>query len=624
MAIDLQKHQRSLVYQRSRQYLAHAHSVASKVRSETQLRQYYTLIQEAIRGFEYLKNELQLTIAQDLQVTLDLVRVLLDETHEVELAEQYLNGIRTRLQPTTLTDDKYLVDFYLLYHIPMLKRDPGNKLLLKNLGRLIGTFNKSDPWRLVFQYCRIAILDMNKSSRNISSITADYAEMLNSTTSLEPGAEGEINGFLLCSYVTFLLNRTLLVSNDDLEKLKLLKTKSDRISVKIKIWAMLLELLIAIYQDENITLLLYDFKEFFGRHKETLNTGRDSILLQIKPGLKLKVEVPFFNSADCKNILLLFQSVSYLPTCYSKSSNFSTKFLPKVLRTSEELKQNVARKASLSKLYSIGSIYDHIKELCQFYQAWEQMILNGPIENNLPQLRNSDYYDLLESMNSHLLIPRKSIKHVYNLYESLLKSKDSEVRLIAFMHCFILTISQLSQCNEEPDQFSRLIQQANNTWNQIIKNMEHTPMVNNNTWLCTIATLWVLSKFEPFSNHPLPNDNDEERQLYLKKLENYYTANSLLSSDQSAQPSSFKLKKCLLLHFLLNFLGGTIFVSDIQERCNLSASCFQMCKQQHMPVIRYIGGIWHLINCTVAMKNKEVAVTRAKLDNLVCELLKSR
>ncbi|AMD22218.1 HGL122Cp [Eremothecium sinecaudum] len=624
MSFNLQKYQKSLVYKLADEYLLQAHAVAGRVNSEESLKEYYTLVQQAIRGYQYVKEGFQLSLEQDFQVTVALVSVLLDETHEIELAEQYLNSLHTRLQRTTYTDHKYVIQFYLLYQVPMHKNSvPEIKNAVRGLGRLIASIEENEPWRLVFQYCRVALMEKSyTSSKNPDHITEEYCSIIEQCAV----SKSELYGFAVCSFVTFLLSKSLPIDGGVLDKLKNLR-QNDSTTPKLRLWGLLLDLLVAIKLDENITVLLTDFKEFFSHYKSELDNSSEKLSLQVKHGLELALDLPFFNYTDCKNILLLFQSVSYLTNCYSKKSNFSTKFLPKVLKSTAELKSSFQRKTSVSRLSYLRSIYDSMIELCHFYQMWEFMILSGPVKGEFPQFSDPDYYTLLEAMNSHMAIENES-EHVTSLYKSIIRSKNLEVRLIAMIHNHVFCVSQLSKCQHQPEVISDLTHKVNDSWKQLVSSFQNSILCHNRTWQCTIACLWIISRFEPFTGRPLPKDDEKEVQFYMDQLNGFFSQNALLPEIQchslnESEIGQYTLKKSLLLHFILNYLGGSILVSDINDRCNLSASCFQISKNQHMPFIRYLGGIWHLMNCAVTMNGKELAITRAKLENLVKELGKS-
>ncbi|AEY98953.1 FAGR133Cp [Eremothecium gossypii FDAG1] len=618
MAVNLHKHQKNLVYRLSQQYLAAARDLAADVRSEKQLQQYYTLVRQCVHGLRYVKDGFQLTVEEDIQVTLQLARVLLEETHEVELAEQYLGSLRTRLRTTPLTDARHAVEFQLLYDVPLAKEDRAElRQVVRHTTGLLEELADSDAWAWLFRYCRIIGLEAG-GARSNSAVLQEYLKLQQLVSAGPVG----LHAFVLCSCVAFILDRVVELDRSLLTQLRALRKAGTAIPLQLQMWSLLLDLLVAIQLDENIMDLLTDFKDFFSTHKDALKDGDDTVVLSIKEGVNVRLFVPLFNYHDCKNILLLFQSVSYLTTCYSKSSNFSTKFLPKVLKTSQELKETLQKRTSLVHVQSIRNIYDKVVDLCRFYQTWESLILSERVEGGIPRLQYSEYNILLEAISSQQA-QQADLSHVGRLYSTLTKSKDPELRLIGIAHLYTLIVAELSSCSEGPEGISELTQKTTDAWEQLQHAYLSSSLVQNNVWKCSVAILWAISRFEPFSGHPIHSSSNDQQTLYMQQLNEFFTDNALVGTPEAVPAKDFKLKKSLLLHFLLNYLGGTMLVSDVQKRCDISSSCFQMGKQQYMPGMRYVAGIWHLMNSTVAMKTKEVAITRAKLEGLVDKMLNS-
>lgn len=157
--------------------------------------------------------------------------------------------------------------------------------------------------------------------------------------------------------------------------------------------------------------------------------------------ISLKLDLPFFNYKDAKNLLLLFQSVSYLPNCYDKRSNFSIKFLPKVANTTKSLRDSLVKKCSLIRLKKWQKFYNKLLSLVDFYQACESVILKGIA----PQTEIVSPYDqLLKAWAAQLSGNREQ---ALAAFESIQKQDNSgvELRLIALLHVYSLTLSQISE-----------------------------------------------------------------------------------------------------------------------------------------------------------------------------------
>lgn len=136
---------------------------------------------------------------------------------------------------------------------------------------------------------------------------------------------------VMCSFINYCLDEGISIPAD----MWVYFSEMDTAHVKLKIWKILLELLVLIFKDINITDKLTELKSFFDNNKDKIDSPLESI--HLFDTVSLKLDFPVFGYKDVKNLLLFFQSVSYLPNCFDKRSNFSVKFLPKTISTTGKL-----------------------------------------------------------------------------------------------------------------------------------------------------------------------------------------------------------------------------------------------------------------------------------------------
>ena len=712
-------------YSLALEYIRVAHENSELVKDSRQVEQYYQLIDLAIHILINLKDSgrWSLTIKQDICVTMRLVSLLVEETLNIEMAENYLSSLLERLQnqPMDISIWNYqnLIQYWLLYEIPIRRNTNFHlRIALHNYQDLINNQidNKyegywfsidsnsstyySKIWLSVFEYVAsqlyYKLLKFKSAQRKLELLIKDTDLKI-----IHP----QWYAFLFIQYITLLLDQRLSLpdhiwfqlTNDELFN------NTSVIGPVLYSWKLLLQLCIMINKDFNITDILNEFKVLFQDYKEqlsvcndldttifkiSLDDDNDSDAHDQKFMLKFKFD-SFLAYKDIKLVLLLLQSVSYLVNCYDKNAQFSIKFLPKVENSLKQILQNQIHSNFPGQLQELKSLhrldtdlqwYTNLLEYCKFYQVWENMLLNNPdFQSNICQLSSRDenttdnnflciksvslhpfYKDIIETIKKQMDIPftvgntddkyDPETNEILNDYDKMIKNKvtSMEIKLMSLLNSYILVVSKISNNSPSTSIQDKSIQsyitQANEIWGQIITIYQENNENNSNTnannnddridikdnlvWDCTIVIIWVISHFEPFTWNPLPS-NDKERNEYLERLKKYYINNKIISHGSNDVndiniESRYVLKKSILLRLLINYLGGKLFETDLEVLCQTSLKCFKFAKQdKHLINIRYIIGLWHLMNCTVAMKPKEVAYTTAKLNQLVQQMLDS-
>ncbi|AQZ13607.1 SCC4 (YER147C) [Zygosaccharomyces parabailii] len=615
-----------VIYHLAHEYENQAYTNACHVASEAELKQYYTLIMMAIKALEYIKGHYALSMEQDFQVTVELAILLMKETHNLDLAESYLSSLRERLKNHRVTAATELLfkesmhcEFLSLYELPLRRNSKFHyQIALKNCDKLLQSFGdvidaakgNYEVWRSVFAFVHVNLnAKLGKRSRAIAGF-----EILTS----EISGSSQWQAFVTLCHVSYLLSyrKTIPLSiSENLQGITI-----DIAGPKLYCWTMVLQLFIQVFEDKNITSNLNQFKHFFSQHKTSLLDDDGSCTIELGQGINLMVSLPhIFRYRDLKNVLLLLQSVSFLVNCHDKKANFSTRFLPKVCSATRKLIESSSDLChwSLSDHDDELGSYYHILDCAEFYQNWETFLLTQrlkPLEKNNNRISKL-YSALVEAMGQQA----KGNVTTEN-YDKIIKSKVvNEVKLIALVNCFVLKASEVSKGIGREDNMAY----CNSLWTQMENILRETDLWKNQMWGCTMTLLWLVSHLEPFTSNPMPS-TDEEKSQYLGLLRNYYNVNKIVkdeTKDSAYDNGALKLKRSILLQILLNYLGGRLLEQDLTIICQVSGICFRLARQQNSLNLQYVIGIWHLLNSTVAMNNKEVTIMRSKLSGIVKDIL---
>ncbi|GAV55987.1 hypothetical protein ZYGR_0AZ01590 [Zygosaccharomyces rouxii] len=613
-----------VVYHLSHEYRQQAYLHAHDVRDEHLLKQYYTLISMALKCLEYAKTQYALSMDQDYQITMELVEILVKETHNLDLAEQYLSSLKERLKnhqvaasTENLFSQRMHCEFLSLYEMP-LRRDSKfhYKIASRNCNTLLQYFEnvgaEYQAWRQVFEYINVCL---NVQLGKRSKARTDFLELDNQNM---PGQWG---AFITLSHASFLLSRRYTIPPEICRKLSCIDVNV--VGPHLYSWKMVLQLYIQVFEDKNITNNLNQFKQFFAEYKGFL-LDEDGVC-DVHVGEKLRLRLTLlcvFQYRDLKNVLLLLQSVSFLINCHDKKANFSTKFLPKVESTTVKLIESNKKSSgkSLNSYDDDRNLYGHILSCVDFYQKWENFLLSSevkPLNKKSGDTIGLLYSPLLEAMKLQVAGNKGSVGN----YEEIIDSKQiNEVRIIAMVNSFIIRASRMSKSIHREENMAR----CNSLWVEIDHILRESDLWKNQMWGCTMTILWLLSHLEPFTSSPMPS-TDEEKSKFLTLLRNYYTANKVVKEDSqemNVDNTNLKIKKSVLLQILLNYLGGRLLEQDLATICQVSGLCFKLSRQQNSIYLQYVIGIWHLLNSTVAMNSKEVTIMRSKLENIVKDLVK--
>ncbi|CAI4060628.1 hypothetical protein SKDZ_05G2260 [Saccharomyces kudriavzevii ZP591] len=609
----------SQVYQLAHEYRDHAYSVANRIGCEEELAQYYSLINMSVRMFQLLKRKCALSVVEDSKVTFEMVELLMHETHNFDLAELYISSLKERLQThqnsVDLVEEIMHCEFLLLHDLPLMRDTRFHyKIALRNCNELVQYMTGLQDemyrnWASVFQYVGVTLCIKLRQHRRVKTSFAGMFSQLRE--------KSQWKWFLNLCYVNYLLEERFPIPEAALDELA--STELSTVGPGLYAWRLALEMVIQVYKDGNITEHLNEFKKFFDENKQSLaDDGGRGCMVGIAPGVTLRVDLPMiFHYKELKNILLLLQSVSYIVNCYDERGNFSRKFLPKVYSTTQKLIKTIAAGGvSMNELDLRIQTYKRILEFCEFYKVWEETLLKGAVvETESPKPGPSPaYVKLLQAMKVQFQGGEAAEEYI-RLAQS--GGTSSEVKMISLLNGYTVQAARVSRSSA--DRQGELVDHCNKVWLQVEKLLRETDLQFNPMWECTVMLLWLFSHFEPFSWNPLPC-SDKQRAEYMSKLREFYSRNKFAGTGDSR----FKLKKALLLQVLVNYLGGRMLEHDLGEIRAISGKCFEICRQQGgMEKVQYVVGIWHLMNCTVGMRGKDVALTNAKLEALVRQVTTS-
>lgn len=606
-----------------KEYVTCAHANSGNVSNEEQLAQYYSLINSAIQCLTLLKSRYVLDVEQDSKVTLALVELLLDESHSYQLAEMHLSSLRERFRNhwdnDNLAHDMLVCEFLTLYTVPLCRDSKFHyDLALKNcheyvsfLEALVQERSSYKIWIPVFKY---VVIVLSIKLKRYSRIHERFMELINDKESLN----FEWRSFLALHYTGFLLHRRQIVPPELVELLQGITVENS--NVKLYAWRLITELIIEIYKDKNITSNLNSFKRFFEEHKKDLKGDCE---ITVTEGVKIRLQMrSIFEYDNLKNLLLLLQSVSYIINCYDTKANFSTKFLPKVEKTTRALIDETYNEndLSLNEWDSRVSWYESILESASFYKIWEQLLLQGSasvIEGvEFGQAIEPLYGPLRDAMTIQMQKDSDvdTLEKTLSAYESIITSNASsiEVKMISLVNSYLILTSMVST---NPASKTENVARSNEIWSKIETLYQGSDLELNNVWDATLSMLWVMSHTEPFTWSPLPS-TDEERIRHVEKLRKYYNNNKFYEAGDDTQ---YKLKHGVLIMVMVNYLGGRLFEQDLDVMTKISEKCFRNSNRYLTghKTVRYVMGLWALMNYTVSMKHKEVVYTRSKLNEIL-------
>ncbi|SCU81508.1 LAFA_0C05424g1_1 [Lachancea sp. 'fantastica'] len=595
------------LYQLSHEYADYAHKMRPFLASDAHVKQYKMLIYHAVNALKLIKSSHQLSAERDVIVTLELCDLLVQETHDLDLAEMYLSSVHERLYGTTLLHEKMLITSALVQVAKARNSAKYFKDALRLVtGALADLEMSNSRWLLYFQLQRIEIIvATTPSDPKISKL---YHTLI---ASCEVAPDMQL--FVICSYVCYQLSQNQIIDEEHLGTLR--SFPDAKLPVQLKLWRKLVELLVLIYRDLNITTKLAEFKDLITTHKKKLTDS--TFHLHLDESVSVSIDTPIARYKDFKNIILLFQSVSYLTNCYDKKANFSLRFLPKIRIAAEELKQQ-SEAVNSELVHSRKSFYKLISDLCTYYICLESLILTGSCADIEDE---SDYSKLVIAMKAQLT---HDTERALDKFADLQHPKAAlEFRMIGLCSTFTIRIAAMSRAGGTvsfPD-----YQAVTELWKSITSLCSSHDFHQNHIWDCTMVILWICSHFQPFTTAKLSKEDDPG---FLKKLAFYFSANSFARTAKNECGGPIQnpehgpnLKKSLLLHFLLNYLASAVLVNDLEEKCMITNTCFHLGKQQHMPLMEYTSGLSHLLNCGLAMKSKDVSITRNRLKEVVANLL---
>ncbi|SMN21693.1 similar to Saccharomyces cerevisiae YER147C SCC4 Subunit of cohesin loading factor (Scc2p-Scc4p), a complex required for the loading of cohesin complexes onto chromosomes [Maudiozyma saulgeensis] len=607
-----------------------AHRFGGIVNDQNSLEQYYTLIRTSIQALVDIKTKYSLSIVQDVYVTFSLTKLLLDETTDCEIAETYLSSLRQRLQNYKNGSDYIYMQYWLqvefiaLYDVTMKRNSKFQyRVALNNCTSLItylkSLFNEDNTalreWCQLFQLVEVLLCDALNRTKKVNEL---YPSLLTESKQINE----KWHMLVVTYYINWLLERHQQIPKEYIEELY--DATVETLGPQLYVMKLMLLLTDSILKDENITDILTQFKAFFEKYKDQLN---DQSVITIS--FSQDVDIVFkhstlFQYKNLKTLLLFFQAVSYLVNCYDETANFSIKFLPRVKKNL--VKELHSRDKTGSNPTSISlndrdyrlEWYSRLLDLADFYRIWERLILKSHISEK--DLREGSHYsDLLKIMHNHENLQSEDIADQY--YNLSQRTMSNEVELLSLLNCYIILISKINGCEDNTKQ--TLMVRCEKVWHDVEILQDSSNISKNNTmWDCTIVIIWLISHLEPFTWTPLPT-NDETRSKYLTRLQKYYNSNRLTSVSDDKQnevETDYKMKKSLFLQVMVNYLGGRLLETNLEKINEISNICLQITKGQRMPYIRYVIGLWHLMNCTISMNSKEVLIAKAKIESILKEM----
>lgn len=585
----------------ARECITQARSLAPLIASRADLNTHNSLIATACQALADAIQRGGLPINDDIRMSTLLAELLLRDTASSDLAETYLSAVRQRLQrymPGGPQQGPYFnqwlyVEFMALYEVPRHGLTGlGTRAALNNCAELVAYLETLEDrtWCSVFMWVQAGLYVRLK---RFARATAMYRKLWTVAGDMEP----QWRAFVAVQYTMWLLESRQEVMP---ELVNVLEDPGESVSgnPQLSVLVLVVRLLLAVHCDENIAPLLGQFKVLFDTHKSALLDGAEPLVIPLGVSSQHSPELVInhpavFNYTSLKTLLLFLQSVSYLVNCYDDAANFSVRFLPKVKRNIKKaLKGGLSsdKSCALDSHDSVLSWHTQLMEQTQFYQGWESMLLTGSLSDTL-----SEY---LGAQNTE------------------------EIRLLTQLNEYLALAGQIDEIKETDTATQQvLLVRAEQSWSSIETALASSPLLRNNAmWDATIVVVWFMSHQEPFTTRPLPS-SDATRSKYMQLLTQYYNANRLVKGPAKSENDPHTLKKAVWLLALVNYLGGRLLETDLEEIYAVSSACLQITKGRRLaaPYIQYVLTLWHLLNCTVSMRSREVILTRGRLESLVRE-----
>ncbi|CCH61893.1 hypothetical protein TBLA_0F03560 [Henningerozyma blattae CBS 6284] len=628
------------LYYLANQYIDQAYKNSFKIQNESQLIQYYKLIQLSIELCSKLAaSRSNFNIHKKNFILFKIVLLLLDNSINYKLIDSQLSTLINQLD--LQKKNHYLQNnlhfnciFVKLWNLPLWKGDPkqynialDDTLTYKSYLTTI-LHHSSHDFGINLQFSIISFIHLFwliKLNKNKSLIDSTFKHLLSFNNSLPTNHSNFVwinyNSFISLVYLNYILQNNLIIPR--VLQSNITSIQASPMSKNLKAWHLIIDLLFLIKRDSNITLKLNEIKSFFDSNSLNLSslylnfTTNDDNKLQISLNdIVLKIDLfSIFNYRNLTNILLFLQSISYLINSTEKNSNFALIYLPKIKKNILSIQLNLKSSKNVPLAFHDANQnwYSKFLNLIDFYSLWYDLILNN--FTSLPLAKDNDPYFKL--ISTHL---DSTNDNTLQLYQHIIDSpsisnSNSHLKLFALFNSYLILSSRLSQTNSSDDTHS-IINKLNNTWsnlNSIFLSNSSNLFTKNNNYFVTFIILWISSHLQPFNSNPLPS-TDKEKEFFISNLEKFYQQNSFystLTDSTSSSTSQFHLKKSLHLQILLNYIGTRLFEHDLTKISKISKTCFHysMKFNFHYKFI-YILGLWHLINSTSQLNEREIQKTK--------------
>ncbi|KAL6941313.1 hypothetical protein ACO0RG_002441 [Hanseniaspora osmophila] len=613
----------SMIYQLSQEYYHHAKKVFHMIKTEEQLQQYYTLIQQCLRCLMCLKTKplmlQEMTLQQELLVTLQLSEMLIEHTVDNRnVAVLYLENFKIKLLNLRYNvEDLMIVEFTLICVLPLSgqKSEHALQLALKNCNRLLKKLAANmaeetqgnavlEKWLLIFKFARIQLSLAVSTDKSLPSVKTSlktsqvhmFVRMYQDLLSEIPTGQYA----LFRDYLTLSLVSLKLEHNYDAHVLQKIPSLITKDSPFLNAWWQLLDVCRMIKLDENIYDKLNEFVELFKTYKKMLNSMYKFDFLSDICSF-LQIDCCIFTLFHLKKILLLMQSVSFLLNHHDPTNNHSLRFLPKLLEYPlEPLDDAAVTTPTILKMNC--ALGEKIIHLTEYYHAWQSKFLemSKPVKQMTTCDAISSYMDILDETDIHNRI---------HLFVTFIQRSDvnSELKIFSSINLYLLFCAI---------QDFEVLQPLENA----IEN--HCLVQENNLIQCLWTLVWNMTHFKPFMDLPVLCHDNDFKNAKLAKLQKFLQVNVLREAYTEEESKKFKIKKSQLIFVLLEYVAGKVLVNETEKQNELSTSCFKLathCKNINRELC-YVIGLWCFNNSILLSDQKQELKMKMKLKKLVKEL----
>ncbi|KAH3675727.1 hypothetical protein WICMUC_002519 [Wickerhamomyces mucosus] len=578
-------------------YYKHAKSSIFNCQSQSNLKEYYTLIKlSLISLFEIIKSNQKISLNLKLQSYLLISQILDNESFNNDQSDHYLDQIIMLTTNNLIHDDLYFkyniqAKFYQCQRLLNLSNlNHNNKQIYKILEQYEDNF-------LFFKYLKFQYLD--KFSNHFKAI--EYLQ-----TVILPNLPNDSKYKVLKEYFQ-LLEINYCIQHD--LKFKSLKDEIQPENIILQAIKQYIELIYHIQylpQFQNVNEITLDdkfksFAKFINENQKNLTNPMLRINFPFLKGdrnLDFDLEITWLNYTELNILFCISFGLSNLGTSFEKRK--SLKLFEKALESIN---------LELSKYNRFNSLIKSSQIKIKFLKFWQNqtnfyILLENLLVEDLSiakfnglqnQIINNDY--MVIYLNAIYNQINGDLINASNLYEKILEfNYNDEIYLYSSFNYLLILESQISWAKRIKDSSDKLIQISKKK-NQILEILQKTTS-NSNKFIVQLSFKLI-------------------QLIYNYNSLSIIEINSKISSILNEFPTNFiNFKKIPLLLAIILYINSSTLNSNSDEKQKTSQIAFNLSKFGNFKILRYITGLLNLNNAQLANNFQQVTIQTNKLQKI--------